>query len=639
MPLPSLLRRPLSVTVLAALVAGGLAGLAPQSASALELSASSGSLHASLAASGTALPTGTLYRSQLPPGAALRTAPGATVPQASLTATPTSNIVVRYVNDGRTWTEPAKAAFEAAVAVWERTIESRVPIEVVANATVLPAGALGSAGPFDFRRNQMGTPTDEDGTLAAARATLADDVFEPVALFNARTGRDEVVGEPDIEASFDPSQSFLYFGLDGRPTASQYDFRSVVLHELGHGLGLVGTAEVDDLDRAVIGLPSGVNGSTGVRSGVSFDQHAYATTAQQAGNGGTRVLRLANGSAALRTALTGDQLYWAGQGARSAAGGAKVRLYGPGEFELGSSFGHLDETTYPRGSANSLMTPVIQNGESLMMPGEIAMGMLSDMGYAVPALGGARFTAVSPVRLLDTREGKGAPKAAVGAGRVVDLQVTGVAGVPAGATAVVLNVTGVAPSAVTDVRVYPTPVTPTAVPLVSNLNLARGTTRANLVTVPIGNNGRVRLRNGAGTVQLLADLAGWYAPAAASTFTAVDPNRVLDTRAALGTATRTPLPAGGQLDLQVTGRGGVPAGATAVAMTVTAVNATTGTDVRVYPATAATATVPLVSNLNARVGPAVPNLVVVKVREGGKVRLPNASGTGHLHAHVAGWYD
>jgi hypothetical protein len=48
----------------------------------------------------------------------------------------------------------------------------------------------------------------------------------------------------------------------------------------------------------------------------------------------------------------------------------------------------------------------------------------------------------------------------------------------------------------------------------------------------------VRLRNAAGTVALLADLAGFYAPTASSTFSAADPVRLLDTRSAVGTPRR-----------------------------------------------------------------------------------------------------
>jgi hypothetical protein len=166
---------------------------------------------------------------------------------------------------------------------------------------------------------------------------------------------------------------------------------------------------------------------------------------------------------------------------------------------------------------------------------------------------------------------------------------------------------------------------------VSNVNLDRGSTRANLVTVQIGDLGRVRLRNGGGTVHVLADLAGWYAPSAGSTFRAVDPVRLLDTR-----RTRA-VGAGGLVDLRVTGP--VPSGATAVALTVTAVGATADTDVRAYPASADPGAVPQVSNVNAPSAAPVPNLVVVRVGADGVVRLRNSSGRVHLLADLAGYYS
>ena len=82
---------------------------------------------------------------------------------------------------------------------------------------------------------------------------------------------------------------------------------------------------------------------------------------------------------------------------------------------------------------------------------------------------------------------------------------------PAGATAVVLNVTATAATGATDVRAYPRPSTGSAVPLVSSLNLGAGQTVANLVHVAVGAGGAVRLRNAAGSVHLLADVSGYYA--------------------------------------------------------------------------------------------------------------------------------
>ncbi len=84
----------------------------------------------------------------------------------------------------------------------------------------------------------------------------------------------------------------------------------------------------------------------------------------------------------------------------------------------------------------------------------------------------------------------------------------GVNGVPAsGVTAVVLNVTVTAPSASGYLTVYPDG---QARPTVSNLNFTSGRTIPNLVAVPVV-NGKVVFYNGsAGTVHVLADLAGYH---------------------------------------------------------------------------------------------------------------------------------
>ena len=48
-----------------------------------------------------------------------------------------------------------------------------------------------------------------------------------------------------------------------------------------------------------------------------------------------------------------------------------------------------------------------------------------------------------------------------------------------------------------------------------------GQTAANLVTVAVGAGGRVRLRNSLGSLHLIADLAGYYAPGAPGRFVPV----------------------------------------------------------------------------------------------------------------------
>lgn len=147
-----------------------------------------------------------------------------------------------------------------------------------------------------------------------------------------------------------------------------------------------------------------------------------------------------------------------------------------------------------------------------------------DVSAYVPA-GATGFTPIdNPRRLLDTREGIGAPLGLVGPGNPVTLQVSGRAGVPSTATAAVLNVTSTESTANGFVTAYPCGERPVA----SNLNFAAKQDVANLALVALDSNGRVCLYANAPT-QLVADVAGWfeggtaYAPLPA-------PQRLFDSR-------------------------------------------------------------------------------------------------------------
>jgi hypothetical protein len=252
---------------------------------------------------------------------------------------------------------------------------------------------------------------------------------------------------------------------------------------------------------------------------------------------------------------------------------------------------------------------------------------------AAPAATPGRLVPITPTRFLDTRNGTGAPKQRVGAGGVVKLKVTGVHGVPtSGVTAVVMNVTVVAPTTSGYVTVYPDGQTP---PSVSNINFAVKETIPNLVTVPVV-NGTVDLRNAHGTVDLVADVSGYYAAGSTgSALTPITPTRFLDTRNGTG-APKQRVGAGGVVKLKVAGVHGVPtSGVTAVVMNVTAVKPSTSGYVTVYPDGKP---VPAVSNLNFTTGETIPNLVIVPVIDG-TVDLRNASGTVDLVADVTGWFS
>jgi len=141
----------------------------------------------------------------------------------------------------------------------------------------------------------------------------------------------------------------------------------------------------------------------------------------------------------------------------------------------------------------------------------------------------------------------------------------------------------------------------------------------------------------------LGDVAGPalpdVVPSAASGFHPVRPARVLDTRSGLGAGAAAPVRAQEPLRLQLTGvttsAGSVPTSASAVALTVTVTEPTNATDVRVYPTGTA---VPNVSNINARAGATVPNLVIVRLGDDGSVSLQINAGMAHLVADIAGYF-
>jgi hypothetical protein len=250
------------------------------------------------------------------------------------------------------------------------------------------------------------------------------------------------------------------------------------------------------------------------------------------------------------------------------------------------------------------------------------------------------FVALSPTRILDTRNAIGVDTTtAVPANGSVALTVAGVGGVPgSGVSAVLMNVTVTQPHHDGYVTAYPSG---TGRPLASNLNFAANQTIPNLVTVKVGEDGKVLLYNGSpDTVQLVADVSGYFragTPTLPGTFVALSPARILDTRDGTGVPAAGLIPNFASVALAVTGHGGVPpSGVSAVMMNVTV--AQTGHDgfVTVYPNGIAR---PLASNLNFGAGQAIPNLVAVRAGTDGKVVLYNGSaGTLRLVGDVAGYF-
>jgi uncharacterized protein (DUF1501 family) len=252
------------------------------------------------------------------------------------------------------------------------------------------------------------------------------------------------------------------------------------------------------------------------------------------------------------------------------------------------------------------------------------------MGYVCsePAAG---LLPLVPSRLLDSRTGVGAPLAQLRGGQRLDLPVAGRGGVPSsGVDAVVLNVAALRPTAPGFLTVWPSGL---GLPDVSNLNYDPGRNVPNLVVCKLGADGAVSLLANTGELDLIADVVGCFTADGASVVP-VAPARLLDTRHGIGARQGVVGPSG-EIDLAVTGVGGVDPAASAVILNVTATGAADETFVTVYPDGVGR---PDASSLNVARGGTIANLVVAKVGATGRVRLYNDAGEVHLLADVTGYF-
>jgi hypothetical protein len=185
------------------------------------------------------------------------------------------------------------------------------------------------------------------------------------------------------------------------------------------------------------------------------------------------------------------------------------------------------------------------------------------------------YQPMTPARVLDTRNGTGGTTGPVKAYAVTKVRIAGANGIPsANVTAVAINITVTDNPGSGPIIAYPDG---SALPGTSNLNNVPDQNVANLAIVPVGSDGEIDLYNDtSGTIQYVADVSGYFTsdPGAAgdTTYIPGGPVRVLDTRTGLG-APKAKLTSGSTLALQIGGANGIPSGVSAVAINLTAADA------------------------------------------------------------------
>jgi len=197
--------------------------------------------------------------------------------------------------------------------------------------------------------------TGAPGVLASAGPLMdaVGDTVTPCAL----AGCDG----PDIQMNVDPNSIDYYYGIDANPGPNQYDFVTIALHELGHGFGMIGYITNSGTGYRIPG-PADAVFDTLIRKGE--DTFPWQTNPP------------ANSMEAI-AAITSEDLYFQGKKYQS------TKLYAPAGYSQGSSVYHLDEYAYPAGNPDSLMTPMLGNGEAVHSVGRLMCDCLTSIGYEI----------------------------------------------------------------------------------------------------------------------------------------------------------------------------------------------------------------------------------------------------------------
>lgn len=249
------------------------------------------------------------------------------------------------------FTTEARDAFQFAVDIWDLLLDSDALIVVSAQFADLGAGVLGSAGPTGFFVDF--DPKADPGVEYSA--PLAEKI----------AGRSLNGPNADLSCSFNNTTNW-YFDTDNPEGISnnEFDFATVVLHELGHGIGFLSRHTFAD---ATTGL--------GVLHGPdNVDTDIFSLLLEEE-DGTNLFLNYETPSREIGSALLGNNLFFR---SHTVPQSPPPQIFAPSPWNQGSSLSHLDEVTHA--GANALMTPSVGRAEVIHDPG-LSLTMLYDMGW------------------------------------------------------------------------------------------------------------------------------------------------------------------------------------------------------------------------------------------------------------------
>ncbi|MCC5942870.1 MAG: T9SS type A sorting domain-containing protein [Balneolaceae bacterium] len=268
------------------------------------------------------------------------------------------------------WPEDAFEAFEFAMDVWSVHLSSSVPIRIDANWTELGERTLGSAGPTRIvQLPGVGVPN--------TWYTISQ-----LSAMSNRVIRDEIDGvNHDVRININCNFDDWYFGTDANTPAGRIDFVTVVLHEIGHGIGFIGSISVPTDEDQEVTDETGSIGQGSPPLPFIYDHYAFDGDFNSILN--TTIYP--NPSGAIFEAVTGGRggIFFDGDEAVNSLSDIPVdraKLYTPEQYRPGSSYSHVDQETFTN-TPNALMRPRVDRAFAVHSPGPLFCGMLSDMGW------------------------------------------------------------------------------------------------------------------------------------------------------------------------------------------------------------------------------------------------------------------
>ena len=276
-------------------------------------------------------------------------------------------------NAGATLGDQRFVAFGYAADIWAGLLDSSQAIVVGVTFDPQPCEAttasLGAAGTNTVHRDFTGAPVVN--------------TWYPAALANALAEADLATGINDIDAIFNSAideaacafPKVWYYGLDGNPPAGTIDFVSVVLHELGHGLG----------------FQTFVDLGTGTRLN-NFDD-IFMLWLENHSTG--RLYPEMNDSARVSASINTGNLHWVGPDVVAQSGGltsgrhpsGHVEMFAPDPQDPGSSVSHFSTALSP----DELMEPSFTGATHDV---GLAAALMQDIGWSISS--SLKTTAVPP---------------------------------------------------------------------------------------------------------------------------------------------------------------------------------------------------------------------------------------------------